>query len=151
MKTVGTPAARLVLGAALVLWIALSQVPHPRPAPAPANAPPADFSAARALDHVREIAQKPHPAGSDEHARVRDSIMAEFARQGLTPQIQTGHAELSRGRYHAAADVENIVARLPGTANSRPVMLAAHYDSSSRGPGAADDGHAVGVLLETLR
>jgi Peptidase family M28 len=30
-------------------------------------------------------------------------------------------------------------------------MLAAHYDSTKRGPGAGDDAHAVAVLLETLR
>jgi hypothetical protein len=30
-------------------------------------------------------------------------------------------------------------------------MLAAHYDSTRRGPGAGDDAHGVAVLLETLR
>ena len=129
----------------------LSLAPRSRPAPAPATAPAADFSAARALEQVRAIAQKPHPVGSAEHDRVRDYIQAALARQGLNPQLEAGHAELSRGRFHAAADVENIVARLPGAANTKPVMLAAHYDSATRGPGAGDDGHGVAVLLETLR
>jgi hypothetical protein len=129
----------------------LSLIPRSRPAPAPSTAPASDFSAARAIGHVRAIAQKPHPVGSAEHDRVRDYIQSALAQQGLTPQLEAGHAELSRGRFHATADVENILARLPGAANTRPVMLAAHYDSSTRGPGAGDDAHGVAVLLETLR
>lgn len=151
MKTVGTPAARLAVVAALAMWIAISQIPFPRPEVVPAGAPAAEFSARRALEHVRAIAQKPHPLRSPEHDRVRDYIRDEFGKLGLTPEIQAGVGEYSRGKFHASAAVENIIARLPGTANSRPVMLAAHYDSAFRGPGAADDGHAVGVLLETLR
>jgi hypothetical protein len=151
MKTTGTPIARLAVALALALWLVLSFVPRSRPSPAPSTAPAADFSADRAMDQVRAIAQKPHPTGSAEHDRVRDYIEAELARQGLTPQLESGHAELTSGRFHAAANVQNILARLPGTANTRPIMLAAHYDSSTRGPGASDDGHGVAVLLETLR
>lgn len=151
MKTVGTPAARVLLVAALALWIALSLIPRSRPVPAPANAPAADFSTARALDYVRAIAQRPHPIGTPDHDRVRDYIEGELTRQGLTPQIEAGFAEVTVGRFHGSGNVQNIVARLPGTANTRPVMLVAHYDSVTRGPGASDDGHAVAVLLETLR
>ena len=151
MKTVGTPAARLAVVTVLLLWCVLSLVPRSRPVPAPANAPAGDFSAGRALEHVRAIAQKPHPVGTEEHARVRDYIEAEFKRQGLAPQIETGYAEFSRGSFHGSANVENIVVRLPGTANTRPVMLAAHYDTATKAPGAGDDGHGVAVLLETLR
>jgi len=151
MKTVGTPAARLTVAFALALWIALSQIPHPRPTPLPAGAPATEFSAARAIEHVRAIAQKPHPLESAEHDRVRDYLLSELAKQGLAPQIESGYAEITFGKFHGSGNVQNIVARLPGSANTRPVMLAAHYDSVPRGPGAADDGHAVGVLLEALR
>jgi hypothetical protein len=151
MKTVGTPAARLAVVASLASWIALSFIPLPRPIPAPATAPAPDFSAARALEQVRAIAQKPHPVGSAEHDRVRDYIQSALAKQGLTPELEEGFSEFNRGRYHASANVQNIFARLPGTANTRPVMLVAHYDSATRGPGASDDGHGVAVLLETLR
>jgi len=37
------------------------------------------------------------------------------------------------------------MARLPGTANTRAVLLSGHYDSVSAGPGASDDGHAVAL------
>jgi len=136
---------------AMIFWLAVSLLPFPRPDPAPASAPPQDFSAARALEHVRAIAQKPHPVGSAEHQRVRDYIRAELARLGLNSEIEAGFAEVSLGRFHGSGNVENIVARLPGSANTRPLMLAAHYDSVPRGPGAADDAHGVAVLLETLR
>jgi hypothetical protein len=173
MKTVGTPAARLTVAFALALWIALSQIPHPRPVPLPAGAPATEFSAARAIEHVRAIAQKPHPLESAEHDRVRDYIVHEFAKLGLAPNIQTGYAEITLGKFHRSGNVQNIVSRLLGADNagfpsntpfpdvknrgdgdrvgSDAVMLAAHYDSVPRGPGAGDDGHGVGVLLETAR
>ncbi|MBW7460185.1 M20/M25/M40 family metallo-hydrolase, partial [Paenibacillus sepulcri] len=47
--------------------------------------------------------------------------------------------------------IENIMARVPGTDNSKAVMLAAHYDSVPEGPGAADDGSAIAAMLETVR
>ncbi|WP_394378627.1 M28 family peptidase [Saccharopolyspora spinosa] len=34
---------------------------------------------------------------------------------------------------------DNVVATLPGTASTGTVLLAAHYDSASVGPGASDD------------
>ncbi|HEX3747844.1 MAG TPA: M28 family peptidase [Bryobacteraceae bacterium] len=142
---------KLALAASLALWLGLSLVPRSRPAPLPDNAPATEFSAIRAIGHVRAIAQQPHPIGSAEHDRVRDYIVSQLTSQGLAPHIEAGHAEFTRGRYHGAGDVQNIVARLAGTAGTRPLMLAAHYDSVARGPGAGDDGHGVGVLLETLR
>jgi hypothetical protein len=96
---------------------------------------------------VRTIAQRPHPVGSADHDRVRDYIRSEFVRLGLTPTVQTGDSTFLTYRGKA----ENILARLPGQSNTRPVMLVAHYDSVPAGPGASDDGHGVAVLLEMLR
>jgi hypothetical protein len=101
--------------------------------------------------HVSNIARQPHPVGSAEHSRVRDYIYGELSKLGLAPQIETGIGSYSRGRYRASGPVENIVARLSGSADSRPLMLAAHYDSVRTGPGASDDAHGVAVLLEVLR
>jgi hypothetical protein len=151
MKTVATPAARYAVLAGLVFWIAISLVPLPRPTPVPATAAPQDFSAARALDQIRAIAQNPHPPGSAEHQRVRDYLVAELTKLGTAPELETGFAAVTLGKYHAEGNVENIVARLPGSAGTRPMMLAAHYDSVTRGPGASDDASGVAVLLETLR
>lgn len=151
MKTIATPSARWALSAALALWLFVSLSPNPRPAPVPATAPPQDFSAERAMAHVAAIARMPHPVGSTEHDRVRDYIRGELEKLGLESQLETGTGEYSRRGHHASGEVENIVAHWPGTANTRPVMLVGHYDSVRTGPGAGDDAHAVGVLLETLR
>lgn len=151
MKTVATPTARLALLAGLAFWIAVGLIPLPRPAPLPATAAAQDFSAARAIDQIRVIAQAPHPPGSADHQRVRDYLRAELTKLGTAPEIETGFASITFGRFHAEGNVENIVARLPGSGNTRPIMLAAHYDSVTPGPGASDDGSGVAVLLETVR
>ena len=44
-----------------------------------------------------------------------------------------------------------MIAWLPGIANSKAVMLVAHYDSVPNGTGASDDGAGVVALLETVR
>ena len=141
-----TPAARWALAGGLAVWAAIGFTPAARPNPVGAGAAATEFSAERAMETVRAIAQRPHPVGSADHERVRDYVMAEFTRLGVTPMIQSGI-----GSYRRTGKAENIVARLPGTADTRPVMLAAHYDSTRRGPGAGDDAHGVAVLLETLR
>ena len=142
-----TLGARWALAGGLALWTAVGFTPLARPDALPASAPGGEFSAERAMVTVRAIAQRPHPVGSADHDRVRDYVLGEFARLGLTPATQAGTGSFSRYKGKA----ENIVARLPGSANTRPVMLAAHYDSTKRGPGAGDDAHGVAVLLETLR
>src|SRR5690349_4477756 len=151
LKSTASPGVRCFLAAALVVWWWLSLSPGARPDPLPATASAQEFSAERALAIVSQIAQKPHPLESAEHDRVRDYVRAELAALGLDSTIQSGTGSVSRGTFHASHTVENIVARLPGSANSRAVMLVSHYDSVRAGPGAGDDGHAVAVLLETLR
>ena len=151
MRTVATPAARRTLLVALAVWALLSAIPNPRPDPVPATAPAGDFSADRAMVYVAAIAQRPHPVGSLEHRRVREYIRTELGRQNLEAQIQSATGRYSRGRFENSGTAENILARLAGTANTRAVMLVAHYDSTPRGPGAGDDAHGVAVLLETLR
>jgi Zn-dependent M28 family amino/carboxypeptidase len=50
-----------------------------------------------------------------------------------------------------AGTVYNVIARLKGTASTHAILLDAHYDSGSTGPGASDDGSGVVTLLETMR
>ena len=116
------------------------------------NEPPGEFSSARARDYLKAIAAKPHPIGSPAHAEVRDYILAELVKLGLEPQIQNTTAVRTRtGSAHRAATVQNIVAKLGGTANTRAVLLVAHYDAAPYSLGASDDGAAIASLLETLR
>jgi hypothetical protein len=136
------------LAACLAVVAILSLIP---PAVA-GNVPPGEFSAARARDYLKPIAQKPHPIGSAAHAEVRDYISVELTKLGLQPQIQhTTAVNTFWGYPNRAATVENIVAKLPGTANTRAVLLVAHYDAAQQSLGASDDGAAVASLLETLR
>jgi hypothetical protein len=122
------------------------------PAPAGPDAPAADFSAARAMAHVRAVAGRPHPLGSPANARVRDYIVGRLRELGLSPGVQEGIGLRTHGRAsYTAGLVENIAARVPGTGGGRAVMLVCHYDSVANAPGASDDGHAVAAILETLR
>ena len=143
-------AAFLFLAALAYVAVLLVQPPHV----VSEDAPPSEFSSARAMRHVRAVTQRPHPTGSEEIERVRRYIVGELATLGVRAEIQEAEVvpTLARVGWPApAARVRNIVARLPGTANSRALMLAAHYDSVPTGPGASDDGAGVATLIETVR
>jgi hypothetical protein len=108
------------------------------------------FSAERAMRHVEQIAQRPHPMGTPDHDRVRDYIVGQLSALGLRPQIQQGTAIGTR--YRQAGHVQNILARLPGSdPNGKAVLVMAHYDGVEAGPAASDDGAGSAALLETLR
>src|SRR4051812_1438726 len=141
------------LGAAftilLLCAISILRVARP-PGVVPANAPDTVFSGARAMRHVVQIAQRPHPMGTADHDRVRDYITGQISSLGLTPQIQ--QATAIGTRYQEAGRVQNILTRLPGRdSNGKVVLLVAHYDGIEAGPAAADDGAGCAALLETLR
>lgn len=137
---------------AALFWGAVEQLQPP--APVPASAPADQFSAERALGKLREIARQPHPTGSEENARVREYLLAELRALGLSPEVQTASVVRTDPRWggrNMGATVTNVLARLKGDANTRPVMLVAHYDSVPSGPGASDDGAGAAALLETAR
>lgn len=137
---------------ALLFFLAIDQV---QPPPClPASAPADQFSAFRAIERLRVIARAPHPTGSEENVRVRAVLLRELEALGLGPEVQTTGVARTDPKWPnrvAGATVSNVVARLQGTANTRPVMFAAHYDSVPSGPGASDDGSGVVTLLETAR
>lgn len=136
--------ALLLLGAALVV---LSNRP---PTSVSATAPATEFSAERAMEHLRAIAQRPRPSGSAEHARVRQYLMHTLGELGLETRIQE---TVGVGTHNAvAARVSNVLARFPGrNADGLAVLLVAHYDGVPAGPAAGDDAAAVAALLEALR
>ncbi len=151
-----SPARESVMAIAMVLFLTLlaafSVYRQNPPAVMDANSPPPVFSAARAMKHLEVISQRPHPMGSAEHAAVRDYIVNELSAQGLRPEVQTATAvnPAWKGEFRAGT-VQNVIARLPGAANTRAVMLVGHYDSVPNGFGASDDGAAVAAMLESLR
>ncbi|HWW61285.1 MAG TPA: M28 family peptidase, partial [Thermoanaerobaculia bacterium] len=105
------------------------------------------FSATRARDTLQSLLAEnvPHPIGSPANQRVRDRIVARLRGLGYEATIQrrfTCNANI------ACANVENIIASIPGSASPDAVLLSVHYDSVPAGAGASDDGDGVATALE---
>ena len=145
------PGWSALLSAAFVVGLGLGAIVlGGPPRPVPASAPPSEFSAERAMAHVEQIAQRPHPVGSPDHARVRDYVAGAIAHLGLKVEIQS--TVVRRGTTTVRmARVENILARIGGTNSTGAVLLASHYDSVPAAPGAADAGSGVAAILEAVR
>ena len=54
----------------------------------PASAPPHEFSAERAFEHLKVIAKEPRPTGSVANVCARDYLVDQLKSLGLEPQIQ---------------------------------------------------------------
>lgn len=129
------------------------------PAPVGTGAPAIAFSAERAMVDVREIARRPHPVGSADHARVQALLLQKMAALGLQTSTQPGPLSpaavqrLERGGGSAAGiELTNLIGVLPGRDPRLPaVALMAHYDTVPGSPGAADDTAGVAAILETVR
>jgi hypothetical protein len=125
-------------GVALIAFLAVCRLSPPEAAPE--TSPATEFSAGRAAKFLMEIAQKPHPMGAPEHARVRDYIFRALSDMGFKPEA------------HDNSVIRNIVVRLNEAGEGRKaVVLVAHYDTVQSSPGAGDDGYGVATLLETAR
>jgi len=145
------------LALALAIGVLTLQVPRPVAADAPATA----FSAGSAMADVRQIAQRPHPIGSPDHARVQAYLLRRMAGLGLQTSTQTGPISpgsarrlSQQGGDPAAADFSatNLIGVLPGRNPGLPaVALMAHYDTVPHSPGAADDTTGLAAVLETVR
>jgi len=139
---------------ALISFVSIRDIQPPQAVPA--NAPLSAFSSGRAMEHLRVIAQRPHPMGSRESEKVRDYLLNQLTVLGLNPEIQTATVVSHWAKQRSftlvpAATVVNVLARLRGTENTKALLLVAHYDSVPTAPGASDDGAAVAAILETLR
>ena len=143
----------------LLVWTAIPLYFYQPPRPVGPGAPASEFSSGRAMAHVREIARETHPMGTVENARVRDYLLGELNAiaasapgMGMEVALFGAHVErqIQRPPYRVFY-VENILARIPGAANTKAFMLMAHYDSTPYGPGAADDASGVAAMLETAR
>jgi hypothetical protein len=147
--------ARSLLPAGTALALALIVASAVRyanrvPKPVPASAPKTEFSAERAMAHVRRMAQVPHPSGTYAHARVSSYVLDELVKLGTEPHIQevTGVGT----RFAVAGHVRNVVARLRGTnRGGKAVMLVSHYDGVPAGPAAADAASGTAAVLEAMR
>jgi hypothetical protein len=139
-----------LLVALVVLAVVIAVTPWDAPRPRSPAAPAGEFSSARAMDVLREVAAEPHPIGSARSSVVRDFIQGRLHALALNPHVQMSEVVSAR-EPRVAGVVHNVVARLPGRDPSRAVLLVAHYDSVPTAAGAADDGSGVAALLETAR
>lgn len=118
-----------------------------------AKAPLTEFSTERAMEQLKVIADKPHYVGSEAHEDVREYIMEEMRKMGLQPQVQEGFVQNQWFGYSNLVKAKNIVARYPGTDNTKALLLMSHYDSAphSKSHGASDAGSGVVAVLESFR
>lgn len=131
------------------IWISFLQFRSPEVLTL--NSSTKQFSAERAMYHLKEFAVKPHPLGSEEHDRVRDYLMKSLKNLGVSPEIQKSDSFITEWGIVYDGKIENIIARIPGKDSSKAIMIASHYDSVPTSPGAADAGSGVASILETVR
>jgi len=151
-------AAVFVLVAALS-WLAFSPSQPPLPAPAPIDAPPTQFSAARAGADLAILARAPRPIASSANHAARAYLIARLRAIGLDPQVQRALVQKNYVDYNANYEatmgvVHNVLVRLPGAAPDRlrrsSLLLVAHIDSDHASLGASGAA-PVAALVETLR
>src|SRR6185437_8145148 len=99
------------------------------PAPLPANAPENEFSASRAMAHVREIARTPHSLGTAADAAVRKYLLTELSALGVQATVFSEIGINASGSTVAAGHINDIVVLLPGKGPGPAILLMAHYDS----------------------
>jgi hypothetical protein len=114
-----------------------------------ASAEKTSFSTDSALEHVKQIAQKPHAVGFPAHQKVREYIVSELKKMGLKTSVQEGYTAGDWGNFSKAV---NILARIEGSDSKKALMLLSHYDSSVHSSyGASDAGSGVATILEGIR
>src|SRR6185436_15034760 len=129
------------------------------PSVRPRTAPPAEFSAERAMDDVRglTLGDVPHPLGSPDHARARAFVESRLRALGVEPTMHVAEVcpvENDDGTCAAGwfpYRIENVIGRIEGREPGPALMLACHYDSVPKGPGAGDDASGVATVLEIVR
>ena len=140
-----------LLGVAVLLvvgWLSLRTLePH-----ADATGAARGFDLDRAMADVSLIASESHPTGSAAQDRVRGYLLAQIRDAGLSAEVQESVVVLKgSSNQRRMTRVRNVIGRLDGSRDGKAVMLAAHYDSVTTGPGAGDDTAGVAALLETMR
>ena len=141
----------LVVFALLLAGFALKGVLIAPPA-APSQVHAGEFDTERAITRLQRILgdQRAHPVDSPADDAVRDRLIAELRAIGLQARVQeaTDCSAIPKTRSVSCSHIRNVVATIPSQRPGPQLLLNAHYDSTPTGPGAADDGLGVAVLLE---
>ena len=111
-----------------------------------------DFDTGRAFARLGRILgdQRPHPVDTPANDSVRERLLAELSAMGIETEVveSTDCSDFPRSRAVSCSHVRNVIATIPGDRTQKALLLNAHYDSTPTGPGAADDGIGVAVMLE---
>ncbi|WBX84200.1 M28 family peptidase [Sphingosinicella microcystinivorans] len=108
------------------------------------------FDTERAIGRLAVILgdQRPHPTDSEANDAVEQRLLAEIRKAGFAPLVRERfHCNAIREGAAICARPRNILFWVTPPGDDA-VMLAAHYDSVPAGPGAADDGIGIAVILE---
>lgn len=148
----GHLAAHVAVWVTVLACVVVGLLLNRGPAPLPEGASPTEYSALRAMEHVEAIAKVPHPIGSAEDMEVVRYIVEKLESLDLELELEETTV-VSGGRWPRvmAATVHNVLARIPGTDNTKALLLMAHHDSVPNARGAADDASGVATILETAR
>lgn len=136
----------LFTGVGLLSWLSLNLLPTPKGIEAPGN----EFSATRALEHVKRMTQSPRRLGSTAHEVTRDYLFKELSALGCELSLQKTYSSTAFRYGIFAGPVENILCLFKGN-NEESVLLMSHYDSVHISPGAGDAASGVSIILETAR
>jgi len=146
----------LTVAAVLVWWA--SKYWYAKPELLTDGAPAIEFSAGRADATLGRLlgSEIPHPVSSEENARLRARLLAEFARLGIKASTHTAFTcNPWRGfGYVPCATVTDVLAEVvpgPERNDGKAIVLLAHYDSVPAGPGASDDESGTAIVLEVAR
>ncbi len=109
-----------------------------------------EFSTKRALEQVKNISEKPHFVGSENHEAVAEYLQKELQKMGLETSVQEG---FSFSDWGTLTKCKNVMARIKGTNSNKALLLLSHYDSAphSASHGASDAGSGVATILESVR
>ncbi len=114
--------------------------------PSPSSSPQ-HFSSERALTYIKEISEAPHSVfDADAHEDVR-----LYIKDTLTTML--GAANVREYNYPISTfatktgEIRNLLGIIPGKSDTA-IMIVGHYDSVPESYGAADDGYALGTMLE---
>ncbi len=141
------PATRWILATLVFVAVAAAFWSPQPPRALPLDSPREVFSGLRALEYSKRFAIEPRPRGGAAAARGRDFLVRECQALGLEVEIQRDPVN----HLQSVSFVENVMARIPGTEPGKVLAMTAHYDSVAWGPGAADCGAGVVVMLEVAR
>lgn len=115
------------------------------------DTPEDQFSGVRAYNILKSLLKEnmPHPVGSKLNRAIKERLKSELDKLDINYEEQKTWACSSR--FVSCAEVENLIAIIPGKTDSPYLALMAHYDSVPMSSGAGDDGAGVVAILETAR